>query len=309
MPDPPVPPSERGRGSFGLIPPAGFKATLYPLQHRVIYSAGLSAVTATKNSTMFILVRHYKTTVNPSAVFVNPHHASFDNETGSVCNNMSIIDRLKIILKFNITANAINVDSMNGLHVLWRPIFFSFPEKLDAADDETTTTVASLLSLTKDATQEDITPAFGTKLPVVGSSDLSHPISTVNIAPETKEILNLTTDLTMEAIPYNEDTLQKAFKNYTNKGALKACVGKTRHMFLSDNHELQTYFINKFVPRPIRRIVPYTFFAIQIHLPIISDVDQVYHHAAGTADVAHVGVKMVCTYDEWHPDHFQDMAS
>jgi len=291
-----------------VIPPSGFKSELYPLQHRIVYSAGLSAVTSTMNSTMFTLVKNYKQANSPVAIFVNPHHSSFDSETGAICNNMSIVDKLKLRIKFNITANALNVDSMHGLHVLWRPIFFSFPEKLDAADDLTTTTVKSLLSLTSDATAEDVTPAFGNKLPVVGDSDLAHPVSTVNFA-EVFGTLNLTTNTTMEAIPHNEDTLRKAFKYYTNKGALKACVGKTRHMYLNDNHIQQSYFIDKFVPRPIRRIVPYTFFAIQIHVPLLSEVDQIYHHASGTGSIADIGVKAIITYDEWHPDHFQDKVS
>ncbi len=234
-------------------------------------------------------------------------HTGFEVETGAVCGPMSIIDKLKLTLKFNLTETAISTDKFITVNCSWTPIFFSFPEKLDAADLKTTTTVAAILELTKDAGKEDITPAFGTKLPPEGSSAKLHPISTANFV-ETAAVLNLTTDLTMEAVPFDEEVFHNALRYYTNKGALKACIGKTRRMTLSTSgRSFQTYHINKFVPRAIRRIVPYSYFGILLHCPVIADAGAQYQASAGTGNLAHIGVNCTVAYHEWNADHDQDM--
>ncbi len=292
-----------------MIPPAGFKAEMYPLRHRFNYAVGLQGATAAENSTILTLVKNYKGSIAAQSIFVNPHHGSLDVETGAICGKMSIIDKLKLSLTFSLTKNATTTDKIAGLKCLWMPIFFSFPEKLDAVDDVSTTSVASILSLTKDATQEDITPAFAGKLDTTGPSDTTHPISTVNLVSETLTILNLTTDLTMEGVPWNQTTFLKALKYYTNKGALKACVGRTRNFTLTENHRVQSFFINKFVPKPIRRIVPYTYFGILLHMPLGSDIEQHYTESNLNSTLPHIGVKAHITYDEWNPEHNQEMEA
>ncbi len=233
-----------------MIPPAGFKAEMYPLRHRFNYSVGLSLATETVNSTMLPLVRNYKGVSAPNTIVVNPHHASFETETGSVCSPMSIIDKLKLTLKFNMTRQLFQTDFVRTVRLSWFPIFFSFPEKLDATDDKSSETVATILSLTKDATQEDVTPAYATKLPVDGNSDLTYPMSTANIS-ETKTEVNLTTDETMEGVPFDKNRFHQALEYYTNKGALKACIGRTRNFTLTaDSNPNKTFFIDKFVPKP-----------------------------------------------------------
>jgi len=293
-----------------MIPPAGFKATLYPLRHKFGYSAGLSFVTETMNSTMFTLVKNYKTAGPAADIIVNPSNALFEVETGAICAPMSIIDKLKLTLRFNLTDHGNATNKIKNCSLSWTPIFFSFPEKLDAADDKTTDTVAAILSLTKDATNEDITPAFATKLPVDGTSDLTHPISTANLT-ESAAILNLTTDLTMEGVPFNQDRFFNALRYYTNKGALKACIGSTRNVKLSSTGQgsiSKTFHINKFVPRAIRRIVPYTFFAILIHVPLNTQFNQGYYSGTVVASKSDIGVKALITYDEWNIDHKQEMV-
>ncbi len=292
-----------------MIPPKGFRTTLYPLRHRFHYSCGMSLATAAENSTILTLVKNYTDALNkPSTIVVNPMNDLFETETGAICAPMSIIDKLKLTLKFSITRNVLVANSQKALKFSWMPIFFSFPEKLDAADDKSSDTVATILSLTKDATKEDITPAFATKLDTNGDSALSHPVSSANFT-EVFGTLNLTTNTGMEGVPFDKNRFHEALTYYTNKGALKACIGATRNVSLSLNHLTQTFFVNKFVPRAIRRIVPYSYFGILIHLPISVDPEQDwYSTAAITASIADLGVKALIQYDEWNIDHIQDMA-
>ncbi len=289
-------------------PPSGFRSRLYPLRHRFVYAVGLSAATAAENSTILTLVKNYKSASAPSTIIVNPKHASFETETGAICAKMSIIDKLKLTLKFNMTRNLITADLQHAIKFSWMPIFFSFPEKLDAQDDMTDETVSTILALTKDATEEDITPAFSTKTDTGGDSELNHAVSTANFT-EVFGTLNLTTNIAMEGVPFDKDRFHQALTYYTNKGALKACIGRTRNVSLTKNFPEKTFFINKFVPRPIRRIVPYTYFGILIHVPLSIEAEQSYYSTAAIGpSIADLGVKCLVQYDEWNPDHNQDMA-
>ncbi len=288
-----------------MIPPRGFKADLNPLRHKLYYAAGLEAADTLTSTTMFTVARHYKSTNIPSTVKVNPHNANFVRETGSVCNGMSIIDKLSMTLKFNLSK--IGINEQVPFHVMWMPIFFSFPEKLSAADEETGETVASLLEVVSDATEEDVTPSFNnTKSNVVGTSDRSQPLSTVNLT-ETVAIMNMDTDATHEMVTWDIVKFYNALQYYTNKGALKSSIGKIRHLTLDSNRRTKIYNINKFVPRAIRRIVPYSFMGILVRLAVVAEDDAPYVPVALTAGVT-VGVTCMINYHEWHPDHNQETS-
>ncbi len=294
-----------------MIPPRGFKSELYPLSHKILYSFGLCLGGVNTNSAIATLVRNYKThTTAPKLVEVNPHNLSYVEDTGAVVHTMSIIDKMRLSINFNMTENCKDgADAIYHLKLIWRPIFFSFPEKLDAKDDNTTTDVKTILQLTKDATQEDIVPITTNKLPVAGPSELSQPLTTVGITESATTHYNMTTDATMEDVAWNETLFQDAIRRYTNKGALKACVGRTRHVHLSRTHPTARFFFNKFVPRSIRRVQPYSFMAILVHLPLESDITQDYQSAGSSATVPHVGCKIICHYHEWNADHFQEMTA
>jgi len=311
-----------------MIPPRGFKAELYPLRHKLLYSAGLSATTPTQNSVFLTLIRHTNDVIagTPGSIVVNPHHGSYVTDAGAAVAKMSIIDNLNLSLKFNMTEHCnekaltggtagpnfddgvYTGDGINAVRLTWRPVFFSFPEKLDAADDSTTTTVAAILGLTKVAGQEDVVPLTTDKLPITGGSDLLQPLSTVNIVEVAVDDYNMTTGAVMEDHPWDETLFQEALRRYTNKGALAACVGRTRHLTLTRTRPYKNYYISKFVPRSIRRVMPYTFMGIQVNVEDIDSIGQIYHASNLTGNVAHVGLKAVCTYHEWNADHYQEMS-
>ncbi len=293
-----------------MIPPRGFRAELYPLTHRVIYSFGLSAVTTTKNSAYATLIRNGETDVLADTIQVNPHNSAYETDNGPSVRKMSIIDKMRLSIKFNLTNNALNrtIDALPNLHFIWRPIHFSFREKLDAKDDDTTTLVSAILNLTVDDTNEDVVPLTAVKLPAVGVSDKSQPISTVNQV-EAFGDYNMTTDLTMEGVAHDEDLFQDAIMRFTNKGALKACVGRTRHVTLSPQRPFANFFFNKFVPRSVRRIMPFSFMAILVHVPTVDEIDQSYITNTVAVDTAHLGCKIIAKYHEWNVEHDQDMGT
>jgi len=294
------------RRQHRMIPPRGFEAEMYPLYHKIQYSTQLSMVDEIANSTYLTLIRHYKAANNPDLIEVNPHNPNYNEETGSIVNNMSLIKNFKLHLKFNMTENVDSVDKLRLIKFMWRPVFFTFPEKLDATDDDTGATVISILALLKDATQEDITPLFdNNKLSVVGTSDMPQPMSTTNLT-ETFGIMNMDTGLNMENVDWDENLFQNAKRRYTNKGALKACVGRARYATLTTNKPFINYTIDG-APRALTRIMPYSFMAILVHVPILNEFGAVFGATTITSGVGHLGLQALCTYEEWHQDHYQKM--
>ncbi len=305
-----------------MRPPRGFENEKYPLRHRLIHSFGLCMNGDTLNSALLPIVMSSNDMAGaPSTIVVNPHNTAFVEDTGPLVRQMSIIDRMRISLKFSMThecgpahhsAGTSTSETFQGediptFNFLWRPIFNVYPEKLDAADDDTGTTVAAILGLTKDATKEDIVPLTTNKLLTAGAANKSLPMSAVNDVQVITDY-NMTTDTTMEDHVFDEDLLQTALRRYTNKGALRSCLGRTRHVTLTRNRPYKNFYIDKFVPNAIRRVQPYGFFAIQVHLPLKTAVDQQYQASTNiTSTQNHLGVKMITNFHEWNVEHDQDM--
>ncbi len=304
-----------------MIPPRGFKAEVYPLRHRLIHSFGLTHGLETLNGAFLPLVMgSTDMAVNADSIQVNPHNTAYEEDTGPLCRQMSIIDKLSLSLKFNMTENCLDLrhtsgvstsevftgDSVQAIKLLWRPIFGSFTEKLDAADDDTGQSVATILGLTHDSTFEDVVPLTTTKLSTTGQSDLSLPMSSVNDVQVFGDY-NMTTNTTMEEHVWDEDLFQSALRRFTNKGALRSMVGRTRHFTLTRQRPFKNFFLDKFVPRAIRRIVPFSFLGIQIHIPFTTDIEQ-YYHASNLTSLPHVGVTAITNYHEWNSEHDQAMA-
>ncbi len=315
-----------------MRPPKGFETEKFPLRHKIISAFNLNMGLETLNTAFIPLVRSAKNTTAtspltlPNTIQVNPHNANFEQDIGPLCAPMSIIDRLTITLKFTMTdycqpsqetgstfsgsptamtAKTYTGDSIPAFRFLWRPIFNVFPEKMDATDDQTGTSVSAILAMTKDATNEDVVPITTNKLVLGGPSDKALPISTVN-GVEALTDYNMTTNLNMEDHVWDEDLLQEALRRYTNKGALRSCLGRTRHVTLTRQRPYQTFYIDKFVPRAIRRIQPYALFGIQVHLPLDSAHEQLSMGFDVSNANPHLGCKIITNYHEWNSEHDQE---
>ncbi len=307
-----------------MIPPRGFQTEKYPLLHRLEYGFGLSLGDDKENTVLAPIVMHSnEMDVAADTIQVNPHNTGFEEDTGPLCRSMSIIDRLRISMKFSMSSNCgiahhesgtstnevFSGDDIPAFKFLWRPIWNVFPEKLDAADDDTGTSVATILALTKDATFEDVVPLTTNKLNTsAAGSHRVQPMSTVN-AVQVFGDYNLTTNTAMEDHVWDENLFQNALRRYINKGALRSCVGRMRHVTLTRDRPYQNVYLDKLVPRAVRRIMPYGFFGIQVHLPLDSDDEQLFMDDNGNSSVNHLGVKIIANYHEWNVEHDQDRSA
>ncbi len=287
--------------------PAGFEQQKNPLRHKLNYSFALSARSATQNSTICSLVRNHKSAIDATTIQVNPHNSGFQVDTGSIVSPMSIIDRLKMSIRIGLTDHAITTQRAKSVKVSWMPIFNSFDEKLLAVDDMSTDTVEEILELNTASASEQILPLFTTtKLNTDGDSEQNHPVSTATFA-EVFGTLTLTTDTKMESVAFDNTKFHQALKYYTNKGAMKTLIGRTRSITLTEGKPFANFFIDKFVPRAIRRIVPYSYFGILFHVPVSADDESYYYSNSLVALKADVGIKLLCNYHEWNADHDQSM--
>jgi len=216
-----------------MIPPAGFKAELYPLRHKFLHILGLGAVTATQNSSILTIVRGSADTAmnNPNTIEVNPHNANFAQETGVMCHQMSILEKIKLTISITMTEDALT-DGCKNMTVKYMPIFTSFPEKLASIDDTSSATAASVLELVYDATNQDVTPLYagGSAVASAGASTKNHPVSTVNDT-EVFGDLNLTTNLANEVVAWDNSAFFDSLKFATNKGAIRSMVGRQRSVY------------------------------------------------------------------------------
>ncbi len=294
-----------------MIPPRGFKSELYPLRHRFVFGVGLNATTTTQNSTMLSIIRGSADTAmnNPNTIEVNPHNANFLQESGALCHQMSIIDRIQITMKFTLTEDAIT-DGMKSVTCKYMPIFNSFAEKLSSTDKATSATAASVMELIYDATNQDVTPLYNTVATPVsaGASDIVHPVSTVNDT-EVFGDLNLTTNTALEGITWSNTAFFNAAKFFTNKGAINALHGNQKQVHLTDARPTQRVFIDKFVPRQVRRIVDGSYFGMMFHVPTDATGEQDFYSGALTTAKPHVGIRMMINYHEWNADHIQDIET
>ncbi len=293
------------------FPPKGLKSQEHPLKHRFDYSFGLSAASTTMNSAWVTLVRHdaLATQANAKTILVNPKNASHDLETGPLCTPMSIVQNITVMISMK--KSAVN-NTNDPIKINITPFFASFGEKYEVADDDTGVTVKAVMQLTKDDTNEDIVPLTTNKLPVIGNSDKPHPFSTVNLAEAFDTHYNMTTDGTMEDTPFDMEAFHLIMQNGSNniKGALKACLGRTRRYTMDSKTPRggsQNIFIKKFVPRSIRRILPFTFFALLFHIPVETDIDSYYADTPLTTVKSHIGCRVLVRYDEWNEEHDNTM--
>ncbi len=276
-------------------PPRGYNQFQYPLPHNFGYQCGLSAEGSTKDSTIFTLFRASEAAVDVENIEVNPRHANFSEDGGTVIHMGSIIPKIQFHLKMMLSKVAIETDSVRSLIVRWWPIYISFLDSLEAEDDKTATQVEDLLELQHSTDNKDTFPLYtGTKL----GNAATVPLSTVPYA-EAFADQGLTGTQFIESVALVEHTLYDALQFYTNQGMLRKCLGKAHYVTLTRDRPYQYSSFNFTNPK-VKRGNAYTYCGILIHVPQVDDNTQVMVPSETTA-IDHVNVFMRVRYDEWNP--------
>ncbi len=144
--------------------PRGYIQGDFPLHHEIEWFFGLtadSAPTTGANCTSLPLFFHDEGAEDPTAINVNPRHASFDVSTQMNCVSHSIIPRTNFNFSVTMSEDMIEVSKARAIRFKWFPFYMSFRDDL-AEDDRTGVTLDGILELTRLAVSEEMHPTYDT---------------------------------------------------------------------------------------------------------------------------------------------------
>ncbi len=278
------------------FPPKGYQSTDYPLPHRYGFSLSLSGENEAKNSTIFPLFRMSEACINPEAIEVNPTNANFSEELGASIFRGSIVPKIMFHFDAWMTKGAIETDKLRHIKLKWMPIYTSFLNSLDAADEKTGTDIESIMELQHETTNKDVYPLYtGTKLDGV---TYNVPLNTLGYT-EVFGDYGLSTNAILESVAFSDSDFYNTMQYKTNAGMLKKVVGPMRTVNLTRDRPYK-YFSNNFTAPQVKRGNPYTFCGILFHVPQGEQQGQNFASADTTA-INHINVSGGVRFDEWNP--------
>lgn len=292
-------------------PPPGYRKMDRPLPHNFRHSFMLDALTANKASTYINLMKSTLDSVAPSTIEVHPQNSGFAVETGCVCCLDSKVQRMMHRMDFTVTKHFLGNfvagggnsagDYLNAIKINYMPVAFAFEDSMTVADTDSGQTIADILELTVEGTtNEDVTPTYA-NLKLAGG--IAIPLSTVTTPnAEVFGDWNLDTDTTNENIVFDKEQFYDALQFFTNGKILSAVTGKMRTILLTKNNTHKTVFWNRTIPSNIRRINPFLYFGVLIHVE--KDGDQTFLSTEATAG-NHVLVRTQTRYNEWNTEFNQ----
>ncbi len=193
-------------------------------------------------------------------------------------------------------------DKLKNLVFNWMPIYSAFLDDLEAEDSKTNTQIEDVLELAHDTTNEDVNPLYSTTNLVAGGNS---PVSTVTDANEAFGDLGLTTDLLLESVAFDKNAFWDNMQFKTNAGKLAKVAGQMRTITL--NHERPyIYTSNNFTHPTVKRMNPFTFCGILVHLPLASETDQIFN-ANDVTSISHLVVNVAWRFSEWNHNFNQTM--
>ncbi len=275
-----------------MFPPRGYRAEEYPLPHSHAFKFELEAEDETKNSTIIPLFRMTEAFASPETVEVNPGNTNFAEDPGSACCRGSIIPKVTLNFNAHIPKGGIETDKLRAIKFMWWPIYVAFKDMLDAADEKTATTLATILHLQSDATNKDVYPLYaGVNI----GSGLG--LSTIGYA-EAFGDLGMDVSNAVESVAHTDESWWDAMQYFTNRGMLRKAVGPRRTVTVTRDRPYQ-YFSNNFTQPTVKRMNPYTFCGIAFHLPQGGDKSQ-FFEAADTTAISHLRIGGHVRFNEWN---------
>jgi hypothetical protein len=261
----------------------------FPRPHlgRVTYAHGLETGVA-NYATMIPIIMSDEGKGDPSAFNANPEHTSFAETSEPNCYPNSRVDSAFVEIIFTMTKGALETDKVHAIRCCFMPITSSFGDELDAKDEKSTETIASLLELQKESTDRQCYPLW---------NGVDMPVPFTNSTDMMANIPGLTTDQKLEAVAFSVGTFYSALQYYTNGGKLKKCVGGLKWFTLT--RQKPFYKVRIHLKGKAKRMNPYTFFGVLTEVPPVDDHLQVAL-SADTTNIQHVQVNFNYRYNEWN---------
>ncbi len=285
-------------------PPAGYKGNDKPLHHDGFYKYDLSLI-VNKNSTMETYIRSTNQSVDPAGIQVNNRNAGFDTEDGVTCCFDSRIQFINIRTDVSLTSAAIETAKIHSLKFYWQEIFGCWEDSWTATDEVSGATTKTTLDLLSNVAEEDVIPDFQTKLnniAVVGGQMISNKVDPTEVATGD---WGMTTDGSMEHVPFELQEYFDMLNFGTISGKLKSITSNVKSHILTKNNPHFTIKSSRNVPGPCRFIVPHTFYARRYVIPLDGTKYQTLSTGFTPTDIGHVSITTKVNFNEWNPEFDQ----
>lgn len=285
---------------FHKRPPRGYSKQEFPLPHQFEYHGGLTAHTSGQYATNCTLLRTSENITNIDTVVVNPSHDSFAEETGATIAPQSIVPKLMLDMRFEITKLAIAA-GIKTLDLLVYPLYTAFINTFDAED------VRVANSQVEDIMELDHVVGSKMMRPLWTGTDLAfqtaQPLNTVLGTAETFSNWGLTTDAKLEGVAFDENLYHDALSYFSNQGMLRKVVGKPMVFHLTHEHG-KRFFSHNFTHPTVKRGNPYTSCSLLIYLRPLGARSQ-WGRVGDSTAIDHVDFNINVRYDEWNSDFDQ----
>lgn len=264
----------------------------FPRIHNFNFGFGLSMEDETKNSTIVPYVFQDNAIVDYETIKTNPENADFAVVDYPNCAAGSYIPSVTAFWHAYIppTDTEISLLKFNSMRIVT-----AFKDRLDASDKKTGDTIAQILGLTSEATDEQCYPNWANVKLFEGQGEYDYPA----------EVPGLTGTQQPESVAFDKEKFFDAMHYYSNKEMLKQVTEPMKEYTVSEPivPHGRPFIKQKRTYRDptVRSMNPYTFCGELFHLPQNGDLSQ-YHFASETTAIEHLCVKGTIRFFEYNPD-------
>lgn len=280
-------------------------------------SFGLSMEDVTRDSVYIPLIRNSELMAAPEAVEVNPRHANFAEETGASCFTGSIVPRLTFQLSAWIPqliafGGTPGTDTATHVNFKMLPIYMSFEDSYNADNEKDLVAVEDILELEHETTNKTGQPllsgvdVFSNSATAAGSI----PLNTVGYTEVGATHWGATVDAKVESVAFDEALFWDMKHFGTNSAMLNKVTGKMKSFSVSRDKPF-FFSSSNFTHPNVKRINPYTFCGVLIHVPPAAPtIDETGQQAVSTelTPIEHIHFSSRVRYDEWNPNFDQTVV-
>lgn len=274
--------------------PRGYIQGDFPLQHEINWNFGLTADTTPTtggNCTQLPLFFHDEAAEDPTAINVNPRHASFDVSAQMNCVSHSIIPKVNFGFSVTMSEDLIEVSKTRAIRFKWFPIYLSFSDYM-AEDDRTGLTLKELLEVgVADATEEVFPLYDDTKL--------------LNAFTMPTNQGGLTASQVIENVAFDSSLFYDALKFYGNGRKLSSVIGPIRNVTVTRDRPYY-YHSNNFTAPRVKRMNSYAYCAVMFYLPKEDTHEQILEALVCTDDKSSLFFRGMTSFQEWNKSWLQD---
>jgi hypothetical protein len=233
-----------------------------------------------------------------SSYNAHPEHASFAATDEANCYPKSRITDFHSSLEVALTKHAIETDKIHHLKFAVMPIFMAFENDYTATEERTGEIIEDLIGMDHETTDRQGFPKFK------GTNEFNTTYAPNNFNYYPTNQYGLTTTQEGEPVTFNLQTYYDALRHYQLSNKIKACTGKMKWFNLTKTHPKRVF--NFFLKSKVKRMNPYTFFGIMIHIPSVTTQESNIVYANGVTTPAgedgHVLIRNTRSYNEYNKD-------